>query len=77
MGCPGPWPLYPPKWLACQGENQAPCAIYTLLGINPSAPLWLPEALPAEWQVCPLLGPARACAASGFSRWFAPPLSIL
>ena len=77
MGCLGPWPLFPPKWSAHQGENQAPCAIYTLLGIYPSAPLWLPEALPAEWRVHPPLGPAGACAAGGLGRWFALPLSTL
>ena len=39
MSCLELWPLFPPKWPAHQGENQAAYAISTLLCITPSTTL--------------------------------------
>ena len=32
----GPWPLFPPRWLACQEGNQAAYVIYIPLDISPA-----------------------------------------
>ena len=70
-------PLFLPVWLALQEGIQVAYVACKPLDIFQAAPLYLFLALPAEWQVCPPLGSAEACSASGLGRQSALPLSAL